>query len=404
MPRPRQNLIGQKFGKLTVMARSPLTNARKTAHWECLCDCGRFVTYVQGAKLQKGIKVCCLKCSRPVNPNALPARRGKPVGENALTPVGLPDNSKRVDLTGQSFGRWKVLGASPHTGYFWVAKCSCGTVKAIPAGHLTSGKSKSCGCARTELLKVSRSLPPVSEPHLINHQSNTLYRIWQSIKTRCYNKNHPTYASYGARGIKMAVEWKANFRAFASYVGPRPGEGYSIDRIDNDKGYVPGNVRWANRREQMENTRTNPIVKYQGQEIRLRSLADELGIPRGIMNHYAITLMKPLNEAIRLCQKALRVLDGSATSEEVESLVGEGPPPTVPTGKSRTSFIDLTGRQMGPWKVVAYLGKQGPTYPTEWLCQHDNGSRKALSYVYLKDFPWLNQSVEKDNEPQSTWV
>lgn len=87
-------------------------------------------------------------------------------------------------------------------------------------------------------------------------QKTPLYRTWVSIKTRCFNPNAANYQYYGGRGITMCDEWRDSFEAFALAVGPKP-DGTSIDRIDNDGNYQPGNVRWATHSEQMRNRRTS---------------------------------------------------------------------------------------------------------------------------------------------------
>lgn len=84
------------------------------------------------------------------------------------------------------------------------------------------------------------------------------YRAWLSMRARCHNPRHPDYGSYGGRGIAVCESWRGSFEMFIAAVGPRPSAKHSIDRIDNDRGYKPGNVRWATAKEQSANRR--PIV------------------------------------------------------------------------------------------------------------------------------------------------
>ena len=83
------------------------------------------------------------------------------------------------------------------------------------------------------------------------------YNLWSKIKQRCYNANNISYQNYGGRGIKMANEWYNSFNSFYSYIGKRPSSRHSLDRIDNNGNYEPGNVRWATIHEQCANKRTN---------------------------------------------------------------------------------------------------------------------------------------------------
>lgn len=78
---------------------------------------------------------------------------------------------------------------------------------------------------------------------------------WRAMRVRCNNQSSPKYPDYGGRGIKVCEEWQNSFLAFYNYIGNRPGKGYSLDRIDNDGNYEPGNVRWATYSQQNNNQR-----------------------------------------------------------------------------------------------------------------------------------------------------
>lgn len=106
------------------------------------------------------------------------------------------------------------------------------------------------------------------------------YQVWAQIKRRCYVKTHPKYYLYGDRGIVMCPLWKKSFTAFLDEVGERPGKGWSIERIDNSKGYVPGNVRWATAKDQARNRRTNRIIRVRGKEMTIAQAAEEAGMDR----------------------------------------------------------------------------------------------------------------------------
>lgn len=81
------------------------------------------------------------------------------------------------------------------------------------------------------------------------------YKAWIDAKRRCYKKTARRYRDWGGRGIRMCEEWLHDFNAFYNYIGPRPSSEHSLDRIDNNKNYEPGNVRWATYEEQSRNQR-----------------------------------------------------------------------------------------------------------------------------------------------------
>lgn len=104
------------------------------------------------------------------------------------------------------------------------------------------------------------------------------YWIWQAIIQRCTNPHHHKYPLYGGRGITVCDEWRDSFMAFYLAVGDRPSPRHSIDRIDNYKGYEPGNIRWATSSEQSNNRRQNQVVTYRGAKMTLTEAARKAGV------------------------------------------------------------------------------------------------------------------------------
>ena len=139
--------------------------------------------------------------------------------------------------------------------------CNCGTKFFAWAHHLANANTGSCGCKRsTRLGKASvRYSEGYSTP---GHALNALYQRWSKMIDRCYRPEHSHYHRYGGRGVTVCKRWHS-FENFYADMGVPP-EGLTIDRIDNDGNYEPGNCRWATRKEQANNTSQNLTPEIKG--------------------------------------------------------------------------------------------------------------------------------------------
>ena len=118
-------------------------------------------------------------------------------------------------------------------------------------------------------------------------ENKKLYDIWYQARARCHNPDHRKYPAYGARGIQMCEEWRENVAAFVAYVesvlGPKP-EGCSLDRVDNDGNYAPGNLKWSTTLQQANNKRTNRFVMYRRGRYTVAEFSRIIGKePRGVL-------------------------------------------------------------------------------------------------------------------------
>lgn len=153
-----------------------------------------------------------------------------------------------IDITNQTFNRLTVEGLSDkkskHGLLLWDCKCICGNMRLVAGYDLRSGHTKSCGCFESEKLSKRNTKHGMS--------GTKEYRTWKSMHTRCYNTKIPQYKDWGGRGIQVLYK---TFEEFYNEVGPAPSAKHSIDRINNDKHYEPGNCRWATAIEQSHNKR-----------------------------------------------------------------------------------------------------------------------------------------------------
>lgn len=160
------------------------------------------------------------------------------------------------DLTGTRFGRLEVLSITSKRDadkrIIYVARCDCGNVIEIAGRRMTSG-TKSCGCLQKEAL-IKRNTTH-------GKRFTKEYLTWLDVKKRCCNPKNQAYPDYGGRGITICEGWRHDFEKFLDYVGEAPSAEYSLDRIDNSKGYEEGNVRWILNKLQARNKRISKSNK-----------------------------------------------------------------------------------------------------------------------------------------------
>jgi hypothetical protein len=175
--------------------------------------------------------------------------------------------SKFIDLSGSRFGRWTVRSFDRRADgrSFWECECDCGEVAVLRADSLRGGGSLQCvRCAAGER---SRTHGMKDSPE---------WTAWQSMRARCSNPNAAGYADYGGRGITVAPVWET-FEQFYADMGPRP-ERHSLDRIDVEGNYAPGNCRWATQKTQCRNKRKTVALTARGKTQSLQDWADETGM------------------------------------------------------------------------------------------------------------------------------
>lgn len=158
----------------------------------------------------------------------------------------------RIIKAGSKFGRLMVLEILPLVAYSQKrakVRCDCGTIKIIQVSSLPSGHTRSCGCLRKEETKKRLLV----HGHAVRGKTSPEYCSWYGMIRRCNNPKNKSYRYYGGRGIKVCQRWKSSFVNFLADMGKKPSKKHSIDRINNDGNYGPGNCRWATKRQQVMN-------------------------------------------------------------------------------------------------------------------------------------------------------
>lgn len=236
MGRPRKNEPGDRYGRWTLISHVD------RRHWLCRCDCGT-VRSVRTDSLTKGQTKSC----------GCDAKR--------LQHIAKIEQGPHKDLTGKRFGKLKVLSYAGSSK--WNCICDCGKRTTVKTGALNFGVTQSCGCKNKE----TRFTSETATTHGMSAEK--IYGVWRGMKQRCGNPNDRSYKWYGGRGISVCEEWRNSFETFYDYVCKLPnyGEpGRTIDRIDVNGNYCPGNVRWATWSEQAANKQSSRKEHYGDQE------------------------------------------------------------------------------------------------------------------------------------------
>lgn len=164
----------------------------------------------------------------------------------------------RRDVTGQRFGRLvavRDVGRDKRHNRLWLFRCDCGGETTIPVGRAVCGNTSSCGCLYRE------SVAPHGDSS--SGRNAPEYRAWAHMRRRCTNPKHPQFHDYGGRGIAICERW-SDYRNFLADMGRRPSPKHSIDRIDVDGNYEPGNCRWTTKDVQQHNQRARSNTGHRG--------------------------------------------------------------------------------------------------------------------------------------------
>jgi hypothetical protein len=231
---------------------------------------------------------------------------------------------RRIDLTLKKFGRLTVIAKAATSGSGktrWFCKCDCGRETIVRTGSLRrAGNTESCGCLHSEIAGKRLRTHGLSK--------TAEYRIWKLMKARCFRPGSSYFAYYGGRGITVCDEWRDSFPAFLRDMGLRPSPKHSIERLNNDLGYFPGNCIWATRLQQAQNQSSNINLTFQGKTMCLSEWARTLGIiPGTLANRFRrgwsverILLTRPMKAKKLTAEKVQEIRGRAAKGERYPSI------------------------------------------------------------------------------------
>lgn len=325
--RVREDLVGKAFGRLTVVAYMGEDGAHRR-YWNCRCSCGSVGRRVCETALIRGASRSCGCITRERGEASRAAkspimRRGScsRCGSRehyarrcALPPpaAASPKAPRYPDLVGLRVRMLTVIGKNPSGRNPWRCRCDCGKECFRSRSDLTqAGGAHSCGCYK------SRSLGQA----VWGNQSPE-YRIYRAMILRCFNRSARGYARYGGRGITVCDRWRESFAHFLADVGARPSPGHSIDRIDNDGNYEPGNVRWATNKEQQRNRHNTRYVTIKGVTKPLTEWTELARLPRSTVEG-RLRKGHPPEACFKPPQKGARDMGRPLSAIELRAIFGD---------------------------------------------------------------------------------
>jgi hypothetical protein len=176
------------------------------------------------------------------------------------------------DISGQRFGRLVVLDYTKPTG--WRCRCDCGNQTVVKTDKLNSGHTRSCGCLHSDTTRERSTI----HGHSRRKQKTKAYIVWQNMMQRCYDPGQTKYNIYGGRGIRVCEPWH-DFASFLADMG-EPAPGLTLDRIDPDGNYEPGNCRWLDQKGQQNNRRSNHKITLGTETLSITEWSRRTGIDR----------------------------------------------------------------------------------------------------------------------------
>ncbi len=250
--------IGDRFGRwLVIGERGAGGDIGGVPHGlHCRCECGR-VSRVNVTSLVRGATRGCLECR---------------IKDSAPRP-----RSTRVANVGAAYGRYIIVRELDQSersgdGREVIARCGCGSEKRVLLSNLTRGLVLQCQrCAWGECGTVTHG-----------RSGSWIHSVYRGMVGRCTNECDESYSNYGGRGIRVHPSWLGpeGIERWYAYMGDRPSDRHSIDRVNNNGNYEPGNVRWATQSEQMRNTRLSRPLRVSGEVLTMDEAGARLGISR----------------------------------------------------------------------------------------------------------------------------